>query len=515
MDKTYSMKEIMDLFYSKILMKDFPDAPEIMKSNQEWFDENKSHVEKWKKNIESEFASYNWEKKDPLYGYRTKRELNRYNPNPIFDLVPIANFLNGIKYSGVYVKDKDGNLKDLSTGELISKDKINQKQGNILIITQPGRSDYEIKSDKSYYGFTVVCDSKLMSVGACLMPKRKAEGAYGSAITQLQAPTFIELNDSGIYIDKDKAWPKTLQVSWNESTDHYKKNYHQALTNLAVKIRSDHPSGSFDLEKEVFDCIPGLEQRNSLLRPVYKLFGLIINENEPTFKNVWARSGFNDSTYLNMLYCSNDIKRLYGKLSSHFGNVYSPGAFKEEIDNSVLKSDELDYIFSLMPKQDLKLDKMQDNVEDTKNFSEQKKNKGSLNESFLGESASKTRNQIINEAEVITQIKNLGIDLSPVQEQILYISEKLQSDEFKEFQAKRAERLQKQKELREKIMRDNEAKEEWQNSPNHIDNVRKFELVKLKNTIEALSKLKAINPSLLSNEQSVLLDHYIEFAKMY
>ena len=112
-------------------------------------------------------------------------------------------------------------------------------------------------------------------------------------------------------------------------------------------------------------------------------------------------------------------------------------------------------------------------------------------------------------------LRNAGIPLSPEQEQIIFISGKLQSEEFKEYQAKRQERLQKQQELRDKIQKENEAKENWQNSPEHPNNLSQNRLEAWKKELVALEQVYAINPSLLTEEQIKYISEIKETIEMY
>ena len=112
-------------------------------------------------------------------------------------------------------------------------------------------------------------------------------------------------------------------------------------------------------------------------------------------------------------------------------------------------------------------------------------------------------------------LRNAGIPLSPEQEQIIFISGKLQSEEFKEYQAKRQERLQKQQELRDKIQKENEAKENWQNSPEHPNNFSQNRLEAWKKELVALEQVYAINPSLLTEEQINYISKIKETLEMY
>ena len=109
-------------------------------------------------------------------------------------------------------------------------------------------------------------------------------------------------------------------------------------------------------------------------------------------------------------------------------------------------------------------------------------------------------------------MQDVGISLSPEQEQIIYIGEKLNSEEFKEFQAKREERLKRQQEIREKNQRENAEKEAKQNSES---NNRKSVLIDLKGKLEALEALKAKFPSLVSEEQDKFINEMKEFFMMY
>ena len=134
---------------------------------------------------------------------------------------------------------------------------------------------------------------------------------------------------------------------------------------------------------------------------------------------------------------------------------------------------------------------------------------------FLEDVSTKSSEQIIKEGQGLEMLRNAGIPLSPEQEQIIFISGKLQSEEFKEYQAKRQERLQKQQELRDKIQKENEAKENWQNSPEHPNNLSQNRLEAWKKELVALEQVYAINPSLLTEEQINYISKIKETLEMY
>ena len=134
---------------------------------------------------------------------------------------------------------------------------------------------------------------------------------------------------------------------------------------------------------------------------------------------------------------------------------------------------------------------------------------------FLEGVSAKSSEQIIREGQGLEMLRNAGIPLSPEQEQIIFISGKLQSEEFKEYQAKRQERLQRQQELRDKIQKENEAKENWQNSPEHPNNLSQNRLEAWKKELVALEQVYAINPSLLTEEQIKYISEIKETIEMY
>lgn len=186
----------------------------------------------------------------------------------------------------------------------------------------------------------------------------------------------------------------------------------------------------------------------------------------------------NTPAYCNMIYRTNEISKLYRKLScvpknkSGYRKFTLNQIFKEELENNKLTIEELDYIFSGLQNS---ISKSTDNQETIK----------------------------------------IIPDSSEMNNQTLFTNEKLQSDKFKEFQSNKSERLQKQNELREKIAVENVIKEEWQNSPEHPNNIRKDELSQIAKTIETLEQLRSLNPMLVSNEQLDLITKYKEFLDMY
>ena len=89
-------------------------------------------------------------------------------------------------------------------------------------------------------------------------------------------------------------------------------------------------------------------------------------------------------------------------------------------------------------------------------------------------------------------------------------------DDFRDFQI--SEIRKKLKDISEKRevaireeQRTNEEKINWQNSPEHPDNVRSKKLEETKNIIEVLSKMKELN--IISKEQLEMLEQSSDFVK--
>ena len=504
MEKNYTMEEILKLFYEQILIKNNPNIPEIIDKGQEFVNEHQEIVAIEKQNYATansrldSLPNFTANEKEYIKALRN----SAFDYNQIFDLAPIAAYIKGIDISGVYVKNEDGTLKDIRTNASVDKAEIYQNGGNSLIIV-PSYND----NLRNFYRFTIVGKEKGMSATVCLEPKQLDKNLM--ARTGISGHTFIALDgQQNLFID-------------NSAPKLYNQNYYAAANSEVINKRifdymlnipTLRNPNDYEFFSSISDLYPGIG---------YWQFKSVDGSNHKNLRLSEPTNPIDKPTYFNMLYQSKDISTLYKNLSTvpidkdniRPFSVY--GSFKEETEKNKLTPEELNFIYSISSMPQTKLEEHQNTIESKTQDISTNQNSKETNEPILGSQPSKSSEQIIKEGQGLEMLRNAGIPLSPEQEQIIFISGKLQSEEFKEYQAKRQERLQKQQELRDKIQKENEAKENWQNSPEHPNNLSQNRLEAWKKELVVLEQVYAINPSLLTEEQINYISKIKETIEMY
>ena len=483
MNKTYNMQEILTYIYNEIILNDNPKSYATIQKGKKYIAEHQDEVEAGKEIIKrekTEVDSLNiTDSEKEYYEFNYNRY---YDPNQIYDLVPLATFLNKIDFNSMYVKNSDGNIKNVFTGDQISISEIYEKKENTLIITPSVNSDYP-----NSYRFTIIGDLKAISIYMNITPTKDIENNYyaGCATSSF---IFASLDNGCIYIDDTK--PREYQIDHFVTTREV-KNIKQRLVDFLLGLNGSE-------SQLALRFIDSLKQYYPYLN--YENYTCADNSKKQTNRELefyQPSQSMAITSYFNMLYKSEHVSELYEKLqnvpfSKASGTrLYNLTKFKEIIDKNRLTYDELNYIYSLKPNKIMTFDDVQDMNDNYQNDGKTKQDANELNQVY------------------IESPKQVAI------EKTMSTSEKLQSDKFKEFQSNKSKRLQKQNELREKIAAENVIKEEWQNSPEHPNNIRKDELNQIAKTIETLEQLRSLNPMLVSDEQLELITKYKEFLDMY
>lgn len=504
MEKNYSMEEILKLFYDQVLIKNNPNIPEIIDRGQEFINEHPEFVANEKQNYANansrldSLPNFTANEKEYIKAIRN----SVFDYNQIFDLAPIATYLKGIDISGVYVKNEDGTLRDIRTNAPVDKTEIYQNGGNSLIIA-PSYND----NMRNFYRFTIVGKEKGMSATVYLEPKQLDKNLM--ARTSISGNTFIALDgQQNLFID-DLA-PK--MYSQNNYAAANAEIINKKLYDYMLNIPTLGNPNDTEFFASISNLYPGID---------YWQFKSVDGSNYKNLHLSDPPTSIDKPTYFNMLYQSKDIPTLYKNLSTvpidknNFRPFSVCGSFKEETEKNKLTPEELSFIYSISGMPNTKLEEHQNTIESETQEISTNQNSKEINEPILGSQASKSVEQIIKEANAIRNLANAGIPLSVEQEQIVFISKKLQSNEFKEFQAKRDERLQRQQELRNKIQKENEAKENWQNSPEHPNNLSQNRLNAWQKELMALEQVYNINQALLTEEQINYISHIKETIEMY
>lgn len=449
MNKTYNMQEVLVYFYNEILLKINPNMPDIIQKNKKYIEEHQDDIELFNNFINNTCnkieQNSNITNREKEYEIKIRKSIT--DPFQLFDLTPIAYFIKDIKFAEVYLKNEDGTLKKISTNEIISPNKVSLKVGNTLIITPNYNKMYQ-----NDYRFTII--GNLKAITAVIRLNYKSLENNSESNTRVMTYDCINVGDENtLYVD-DNLGPRRYTTNYPmlsspENIEKINRNISKFMLDLTPFTTENNKF--IELMK---NACPDLNYFDYRSVDYSNISGTLYHEQAEEIS-------INTPAYCNMIYRSNEISKLYRKLSSvpknndGYRRFKLNQIFKEEFENSKLTIEELDYVFS----------GMQNSILRTKD------------------------NQDLNK--------------------------KLQSNKFKEFLSNKSERLQKQNELREKIAAENVIKEEWQNSPEHPNNIRKDELNQIAKTIETLEQLRTLNPMLVSNEQLELITKYKEFLDMY
>ena len=453
MNKSYNPSEVISLFYDKLLLETIPQ--EELKERMKSFSDNVSSTPNIQEVIQKSVDIINSKVTltESEKNYAISRNQNYLEPNYMFDLVPLATVLNNSNYDKVIERKEDGTLIDLSTDEVINKEDLKNSNGKYVIIE---REDSGI----TFFNFSIVEKGELFQTRFSFEPK----GIREFPITSISKTRYAKLDPSnnnfyyleqGNYKDDDRIFLSKAKAD-------------ESATN---QIISALYASSFDKKTDDLNIRSLISENSSS-----KLTDIVPEGRAQEFE-IDVQSYFELAVFNSMLRNTPNIEQYYTEIQN--ARIIATGSDVPKRLFNPKESFSINYIENSLGMDDI----------------------AHYNELSIIELAKHMQmNDAINE---ISQNSNDNIQ------------NKLQSEEFKEFQAKREEREQKQHELQEKIAVENQAKENWQNSPEHPENLRKAELSKFKQTIEVLEQLKKVNPTLLSKEQLEYLAKSQEFFEMY
>lgn len=502
MNKTYNAEDIMSLFYKRF----FLESETIISKEQrekliEEFEQKAADKElEGKKDTQNEEIKASENLSDEQKAYMTTRNDAYFDKHQIFDFVPVETLLRDIKCDGVYEiqryfgSDKQ-TIINLDTKEEVSAEELIQKGGQYVMIFQdnPKNITFTIvkkgKTSKTEFEFTPKSLQYFPMTRVCKESQVRMCGAFGG------------------YYDKNQAF-------YSFDAEYYPDQTSTLVDQRDTKVAEEYTSQVIDrmyrsaIDGKSVDFFEGLPIVQPYCKQDYRITSLDPVE-LATFSAMLNNSP--DIVYMN------NYRRIE---DGNYSPYYQQRTFRpqELLDYKVycLTEEEMRQAWSLdaknyqEPKKESKVEENDSHVE--LNTTVQDTQSQHETQSLPNNFETKTAKQIRESSEILKQIQSAGISLSPEQEQIIYIGDKLNSEEFKEFQAKRGERIKRQQEIREKNQRENAEKEARQNSES--DN-RKSVLIDLKGKLEALEALKAKFPSLVSEEQDKFINEMKEFFMMY
>lgn len=452
MNKSYTPSEVISLFYNKLLLETIPQ--EELKERIQRFSDEISATPNIQESVQeaNDKIKSNTALTEIEKNYAISRNKNYLDPNYMFDLVPLATVLNNSNYDKVIERKEDGTLIDLSTNEVINKENLKNSNGKYVIIE---RKD----SGKTFFNFRIVEKGELFQTEFSFDPRGMDGNLY--PVTSISKTYYAKFDPSSnnlyYYYGNTNDWSNMIDISKLNVDE---KDINQIISVLYSLGIDEEISYEHTIPDEVNKIS---SKKMSTIYPEGNSAGYIIENNTildiPVF-NSMLRNKPNLAPYFA------SIKR--SRILDNKGvSYFEPKLYDIDYNENSLGMDDIAHYNELSKIELAKHMQMNDAV---------------------NEISQNSKDNIQN---------------------------KLQSEEFKEFQAKREEREQKQQELQEKIAVENQAKENWQNSPEHPENLRKAELSKFKQTIEVLDQLKKVNPTLLSKEQLEYLAKSQEFFEMY
>lgn len=452
MNKSYTPSEVISLFYNKLLLETIPQ--EELKENIKRFSDNVSATPNLQEVVQKSIDIINSKVTftESEKNYAISRNKNYLDPNYMFDLVPVATVINNSNYDKVIERKQDGTLIDLSTDEVVNKDDLKNSNGKYVIIERE-------ESGKSFFNFSIIEKGEIFQTRFNF----ESKGIREFPITSISKTRYAKLDpttnnfyyfEQGNYEDDNRIFLNKVKVD--------EKDINQ--------INSVLYSSGIDKKPDDLNVRSLIEENSS------NNLSEIVPAQALEFE-IEAKSYFELAVFNSMLRNTPNIEQYYAEIQN--ARIIDPG------------SDVLKRVFN--PKDSFYTDY----------------NENSLGMDEIAHYNELSKNDLAKHMQMNDPLNTISPDTND------NIEDKLQSEEFKEFQAKREEREQKQQELKEKIAVENEAKETWQNSPEHPENLRKAELSKFKQTIEALDQLKKVNPALLSKEQLEILAKSQEFFEMY
>lgn len=516
---------------------------------------------------------------EPIRQYVTQRYKNELDPSQTYDFYPLATYLQKLNCNGVYYASPTGKIIDLENKRVVTNEEIMNNPGQSLIISAVTGEKYRFTvheqgkmmsslfemGNPTQIGESIVVKNnvttgKVEFGGFSTDNMGKPEIYSGSADIkysalsnqQFEQELFNFINGINDYqMEKTNQgtlksnfvydFSEKLKQKYNLSNDYFNfinnplEKYNNDLSNeyTAIFLNAMYSSSIPVIkDQDIHNPIYHIEPFGTFSIPTYfeKSLGLLDIQNYTlTSQELKMITDFQQKEI---------DKRLNDQIEDNLDIPLEnePDVITEpEIKNNdtelppidINYDDELPYSFTEEPEIELP-----NTMEQTKNELETEIKPSEIenkleekaqdtvipkkqDKPFLEGVSAKSSEQIIREGQGLEMLRNAGIPLSPEQEQIIFISGKLQSEEFKEYQAKRQERLQRQQELREKIQKENEAKENWQNSPEHPNNLSQSRLATWKKELVALEQVYAINPSLLTEEQINYISKIKETIEMY
>lgn len=515
MNKTYDMEDIMSLFYRRFFLESETiitkkEREKLIEDFQEYIEKKKAQKEQLTesfKNQGNEDAIKELDSYDDLSSLTEEQKLYMH-PYRIFDFVPLETMLRDIKCDGVYERklNAQGLNKtyiDLTNNREVLGTELINRGGKYAIITSV--------MEQGLVNFTITSKGETLNATFKFTPKlqlfcqpttevlrinltRLIDDKYLVCEHSVNDKTFPFVPDSVTVSESNKRVLINESIYTKSINNSYfsRKTIDEIFSNLSVSV----PSTSI--------IIPS-ETTYTKLNPIEKVayFAMLQNSSNSELQEYFSKT-LEDMSY-NYATLSNAINPLK---EANF-KKYCPTASEITKYRDFERKEYISYMTELENKDE----KTTEVVEPNSNYQEMQSQRET---SFLpNNSETRTAKQILESSELLKQVQNVGITLSPEQEQIIYIGDKLQSEEFKEFQAKRSERLQKQHELRDKIQKENKAKEDWQNNPENPSNLSRSRLETWKKELKALEQVYAIKPSLLTDEQIKYISEIKETIEMY
>lgn len=516
---------------------------------------------------------------EPIRQYVTQQYKNKLDASQTYDFYPLATYLQKLNCSGIYYASPTGKIIDLENKKVVTNEEIMNNPGQSLIISAVTGEKYRFTVCEQGKMMSSLFEmGNPTQIGESIVVKNNVTTGkveFGGFSTDNMGKPEIYSGSADIKYSalSNQQFEQELFNFINGINDYQMEKTNQGtLKSNFVYDFSEKLKQKYNLSNDYFNFINNpLEKYNNDLSNEYTAIFLnaMYSSSIPVIKDqdihnpiyhIEPFGSFSIQTYFekslglldiqNYTLTSQELemvtdfqqkeidKRLNEQIEENLDIPLEkePDVITEpEIKNNDTElppidmnyDDELPYSFTEEPKIELP-----NTIEQTKNELETEIKPSEIENTleekvqdtvipkkqdkpFLEGVSAKSSEQIIREGQGLEMLRNAGIPLSPEQEQIIFISGKLQSEEFKEYQAKRQERLQRQQELREKIQKENEAKENWQNSSKHPNNLSQSRLATWKKELVALEQVYAINPSLLTEEQINYISKIKETIDMY
>ena len=506
MNKNYNMEDIMSLFYRRFFLESETiiskeQREKLIEEFEKYLEGKKTQKEQL---IESFKAQGNEEAIKELESYDEYANLNLteeqkayMDPYRMFDFVPLETLLRDVKCDGVYerklyVQGLNKTYIDLASNKEVTAEELEQRGGKYVIITSG--------MEQGVVDFTITEKGETLNTTFRFIPKLQL---FCQPKTEVKRTILTRVIDDRFLVCRSSVDDITFPFVPDSTT---LSETNKGRINEEIYKRSIN-DGYFDRKtvdkvfSELSLSAPGPsiiippETMYTKLNPIEQVayFAMLQNSSSKELQEYYSKTL--EATTYNYATLSNVINQKEEEVFKKYCPTSSEIEKYREFERKEYSS--------YKTEQESKVE-LNTTVQDTQSQHE--------TQSLPNNSETKTAKQIRESSEILKQMQDVGINLSPEQEQIIYIGDKLNSEEFKEFQAKRGERLKRQQEIREKNQRENAEKEARQNSES---NNRKSVLIDLKGKLEALEALKAKFPSLVSEEQNKFINEMKEFFMMY